>query len=380
MDREYKLTREQLRADLFQAYLDARRHKRNKPYQLHFEENLETHLDLLCEELYNRNYKPQPSTCFIINDPKKREVFAADFRDRIVHHLYYNYTHGLYERTFIYDTYSCIKGRGTHFGVKRLIQHIRQESQHYTVPCYVLKMDIRGYFMHIQRERLLGVCLGTLSQMSTHRISKYRKVTWLEVIDMDFVRYLTREIVLLNPIEDCRIHGTIDEWRDLPNSKSLFYSPQGCGLPIGNLTSQLFSNVYLNVLDQYMKRELCCKHYGRYVDDLYVVSGDKTFLLEIIENVKQVLKDRLGLDVNDGKTTIVSIWRGVDFLGVHIKPYRHYANRQMVGRMRNKIQRLQALTEDKRHESLQSYAGLLSHGRNYKLCKEILSEYRYKMM
>ena len=102
MDREYKLTREQLRADLFQAYLDARRHKRNKPYQLHFEENLETHLDLLCEELYNRNYKPQPSTCFIINDPKKREVFAADFRDRIVHHLYYNYTHGLYERTFIY--------------------------------------------------------------------------------------------------------------------------------------------------------------------------------------------------------------------------------------------------------------------------------------
>lgn len=311
----FTLSREQLLADLYQAYYDARRHKRNKPYQLRFEADLERNLNALCDELYNRTYKPYPSTCFIITDPKKREVFAADFRDRIVHHLYYNYTHELYERTFIYDSYSCIRGRGTHFGIRRLEQHIRQESQHYTVPCYVLKMDISGYFMHINRQLLLSICLATLERMSTHRVLKHVQKMWQEVVDMDFVRYLTTEIVLLNPIEDCRLHGSEEEWADLPKSKSLFHSPAGCGLPIGNLTSQLFSNVYLNVLDQYVKRKLRCRHYGRYVDDFYVVSADKEFLLAVAERVKEMLQVRLHLEINDGKTKVLSVWNGVDFLG-----------------------------------------------------------------
>ena len=174
----FTLSREQLLADLYQAYYDARRHKRHKPYQLRFEAHLEDNLQNLCEALYSRTYKPYPSTCFIITDPKKREVFAADFRDRIVHHLYYNYTHELYERTFIYDSYSCIRERGTHFGISRLEQHIRQESQHYTVPCYVMKMDISGYFMHINRQRLLDICLATLERMSVHRILKHVPTTW----------------------------------------------------------------------------------------------------------------------------------------------------------------------------------------------------------
>ena len=127
----YRLTREQLLADLRQAYYDARRHKRHKPYQLRFEARLEQNLNALCDELYSRTYKPLPSSCFIITDPKKREVFAADFRDRIVHHLYYNYTHEMYERTFVHDSYSCIKGRGTHFGIRRLEKHILQESEGY---------------------------------------------------------------------------------------------------------------------------------------------------------------------------------------------------------------------------------------------------------
>lgn len=108
-----RLTRERLLADLRQAYFDARRHKRNKPYQQRFERNWEGNLEVLCDELLERRYRPRPSSCFIITDPKQREVFAADFRDRIVHHLYYNYAHTLFERTFIADTYSCIRGRGT---------------------------------------------------------------------------------------------------------------------------------------------------------------------------------------------------------------------------------------------------------------------------
>ena len=367
----FTLSREQLLADLYQAYYDARRHKRNKPYQLRFEADLERNLNALCDELYNRTYKPYPSTCFIITDPKKREVFAADFRDRIVHHLYYNYTHELYERTFIYDSYSCIRDRGTHFGIARLEQHIRQESQHYTVPCYVLKMDISGYFMHINRQLLLSICLATLERMSVHRILKHVPTTWQEVLDMDFVRYLTHEIVLLNPIEDCRLHGSEEEWADLPKSKSLFYSPVGCGLPIGNLTSQLFSNVYLNVLDQYVKRKLRCRHYGRYVDDFYVVSADKEFLLEVAERVKEVLLMRLHLEINDGKTKVLSIWHGVDFLGAYVKPYRQYASRQMVMRMREKLRHLPQYDAQHVQASLQSYEGLLSHGKNFLLWQNI---------
>ena len=371
----FTLSREQLLADLYQSYYDARRHKRNKPYQLRFEADLERNLNALCDELYNRTYKPYPSTCFIITDPKKREVFAADFRDRIVHHLCYNYTHELYERTFIYDSYSCIRGRGTHFGIRRLEQHIRQESQHYTVPCYVLKMDISGYFMHINRQMLLGICLATLERMSCHRVLKHVPKTWQEVLDMDFVRYLTREIVLLNPIEGCRLHGSKEEWADLPNSKSLFYSMEGCGLPIGNLTSQLFSNVYLNVLDQYVKRELGCRHYGRYVDDFYVVGCDKEYLYEVANYVKKLLKECLCLDVNDGKTQVVSIWKGVEFLGAYVKPYRQYASRQMVQRMLGKICNLGAVDSIKRDNSLQSYKGLLSHGSNYHLWMKVAENY-----
>ena len=367
----FKLSREQLLADLYQAYYDARRHKRNKPYQLRFEADLERNLNALCNELYNRTYKPYPSTCFIITDPKKREVFAADFRDRIVHHLYYNYTHELYERTFIYDSYSCIRDRGTHFGIRRLEQHIRQESQHYTVPCYVLKMDISGYFMHINRQLLLSICLATLERMSVHRILKHVPTTWQQVLDMDFVRYLTIEIVLLNPIEDCRLHGSEEEWADLPKSKSLFYSPAGCGLPIGNLTSQLFSNVYLNVLDQYVKRKLRCRHYGRYVDDFYVVSADKEYLFEVAERVKEMLLKQLDLEINDGKTKVLSIWHGVDFLGAYVKPYRQYASRQMVMRMREKLLLLPQYDSQHVQASLQSYEGVLSHGKNFLLWQNI---------
>lgn len=152
-----KLTKEQLYRDLHAAYIEARRHKRSRDYQQQFEKDMYWQLKYLCDELYERRYAPKPATCFTICDPKKREIVAAEFRDRIVHHLYYSYTHRLFERTFIEDTYSCIEGRGTHYGVKRLQQHIREESRNYTRPCYVLKMDIRGYFMGIERRRLLGL-------------------------------------------------------------------------------------------------------------------------------------------------------------------------------------------------------------------------------
>jgi retron-type reverse transcriptase len=366
------LTREKLYADLRQAYYDARCHKRNKPYQLRFEANQEQNLRELCDELFYRRYKPLPSSCFIISDPKQREVFAADFRDRIVHHLYYNYTHLLFERTFIHDSYSCIKERGTHFGIKRLEEHIRKESQNYTVPCYVMKMDIRGYFMHIDRKRLLEICLDTIDKMACHRVSCHRTEKWQEVMDLDFIRYLTEAIVMLDPAVCCRMKGQKSDWDGLPFDKSLFHSPKGCGLPIGNLTSQLFSNVYLNVLDQFMKRELHCRHYGRYVDDFYVVSCDKNWLFSLVPLVKAMLKESLGLEFHEGKLKITTVWHGVEFLGAWLKPHRIYVSRNCAGRMNRKLRILETVEPEKWYAPLNSYCGLLSHWNNFNIRQTML--------
>lgn len=372
-DSVYRLTRERVLADLRQAYFDARRHKRAKPYQQHFEKAWERNLEELCDELIERRYRPQRSSCFIINDTKMREVFAADFRDRIVHHLYYNYVHEMYERTFIADTCSCISGRGTHYGINRLAQHIRQESQGYTVPCWVMKMDIRGYSMHIDRGLLLAVCKATIERMAEHRVSKHRREVWRERVDVDFVEYLTEAIVMLDPTENCRMVGSRDDWRGLPRDKSLFCSPTGCGLPIGNLTSQLFSNVYLNVLE-YMKRELGCRHYGRYVDDFYVVSADREWLLSLVPRVRVFLRDRLHLELHDGKLTLSPMWHGVEFFGAWVKPHRIFASRSSVGRIRRKIEVLAETSSDEWESPLNSYCGLLGHWQNYNLRRSLLAE------
>ena len=360
------MTRDQLFSDLYVAYLEARRHKRNKPYQQRFEAHLVENLESLCDALWNRTYKPLPSDCFIITDPKRREVFAAHFRDRIVHHLYFNYTHEIFERTFIEDSYSCIKGRGTHYGIRRLQRHILKESQNYKYPCYVLKMDIRGYFMSINRMKLLEICLASLDKMATHKIGKYRPTLWGNVVDMDFVRYLTREIVLLNPTIGCRIIGSRDDWKELPHSKSLFHSPSGCGLPIGNLTSQLFSNVYLNEFDQFMKRALHCRHYGRYVDDFYVVSCDKTWLESLVPQVTEFLSNNLGLAVHEGKTEVRFVNDGMEFLGAFVLPYRTYLSRATLGRMDEKLYALETETDPVHTvNALNSYCGVLSHWQSF---------------
>ena len=364
----FHLTYPQLLDDLHAAYYDARRHKRNKPYQQRFESRAEENLRELCDELWDRTYEPRPSTCFIITYPKRREVFAAQFRDRIVHHLYYNYTHEMLERTFIEDSYSCIKGRGTHYGIQRLESHIRKESQNYTEACYVLKMDIRGYFMHINRQRLLDITISSLRRMSKHKVGKGTSGRWRDRVDMDFVEYLSRTIILLNPVEGCRRRGSVLQWKGLPREKSLFHSDEGCGLPIGNLTSQLFSNVYMNELDQYAKRVLHCRHYGRYVDDFYVVSADREWLRGIAAPITAFLRKRLCLEVNAGKTVICDVCKGVCFLGAYLKPHRLYVSNATLRRMEAKVALLHRReTPWLLQSSLNSFLGLLSHYNSYRI-------------
>lgn len=362
----FRLTRERLLCDLYKAYRDARRHKRRKPYQMEFEMDMENNLVALRDELFYRTYKPRPCECFIIHSSKKREVFASHFRDRVVHHLYYNYTSQLFERVFINDSYSCRVGRGTHYGIHRLAAQIEEATEHYKRACYVMKLDIKGYFMHIDRQKLLCITLSRLLEMA-HR-GAYCKKKWNEWIDYSFLAWLSQIIIMNDPVRGCIKKGCPADWSGLPPSRSLFCSPAGCGLPIGNLTSQLFSNVYMNEFDQYVVHTLACKYYGRYVDDSFVLSESKANLHNIERQASHFLLSNLALQLNPQKTDIRSTSYGVEFLGAYVKPYRIYVSRQSLRRMRQKVRKLKEVSVPQSlMASVNSYLGVLSHYRTYNI-------------
>lgn len=371
----YKLTKEALILDLYSAFYCAKIHKSSKFYVKTFEARLKDNIESLANDLWNRTYKPQPSSCFIVESPKKREIFAAQFRDRVVHHLYFNYTHEIFERTFIQDTYSCIQGRGTHYGADRLEKHIKASSENYTIPCYILKLDIRGYFMHISRKLLLDIATNSLCKIAKHRVERHGKLLLEDVRDMDFILWLTKKIILLNPKENCKIVGAEKDWNGLDRNKSLFYTGDGLGLPIGNLTSQLFSNVYLNIFDQFMKRTLHCRYYGRYVDDAYVVSTDKDFLYSIVPKARKFLKETLGLDLHMGKVEIHDAKYGVEFLGAFVKPFRKYMANESLSRSIKRINGIKTHDIGETYRSVNSFLGTLMHYSSYNIrCNLFLSE------
>ena len=376
----FSISKEQLLKDIYRAYKDARKHKQSRMYQLKFEYDLEKNLIELRDELMAKTYKPRPSICFIIHDPKMREVFAANFRDRIVHHLFYNYTHKLFESTFIYDSYSCIKKRGTHFGVKRLKHHILSVSNNYKTPCYILKIDIKGYFMHIDRSVLFKECMRTLSKMENHNKCS---MSHTSNIDFRFVHYLLDIIINNNPIDDCIVLGDVSDWNMLPSDKSMMCAKSGCGLPIGNLSSQLFSNVYMNVFDQFVKRQLKCRHYGRYVDDAYIVADSKERLHEIIPQVRNFLKDRLHLSINECKLQIFNAQHGTEFLGAYIKPFRTYVSQSSQRRMIQKINRRDWRDLKYMMSAINSLLGVMSHHKTFAMRRcvfggsKIINKYGY---
>lgn len=363
------ITRQQLLVDLYQAFYDAKRHKSKRSYVKKWERNLKANMEALCDELYTRTYRPLPSKCFIVDYPKKREIFAAMFRDRIVHHLYFNYTNKLYERTFIQDNYSCIKGRGTHYGIGKIRDFCRKESQNWQRKCYVMHLDIRGYFMHIDRNRLLEIAVDSLRKMSGHL---YGNKTWGDTIDMGLVEWLTELIALLDPKENCVICGSKEDWIGLDPAKSMLHLEDGLGLPIGNLTSQLFSNVYLNRFDQFMKRELKCRYYGRYVDDAAVVSCDREWLLSLVPRIREFLKSELGLELHMGKLEISEVHRGVEFLGSYILPWRTYVSNHSLRRIEKKITDIDYGKPWVASRSINSYLGIFQHTASYNIRKRLL--------
>lgn len=385
-DSGYCLTREQLLFDLYIAYYDAARHKHKMAYVVKFERDLRQNLEELCDDLLNHRYKAQPSKCFVIDYPKKREVFAAMFRDRIVHHLYFRYTHQMFERTFIADSYSCIEGRGTHYGISRLRQHIRQASLNWSQSCYAMNLDIRGYFMHINREKLLRIATESLRTMATHKVGMTDEVPlpqgvlltpatrWSDIRDMHFILWLTEQIIMLDPMENCIIVGDESDWLGMDRAKCMRYAEKGLALPIGNLTSQLFSNVYMNPFDQWVKRIILCHYYGRYVDDSTMVDACREWLLEQVPKVREFLADELGLQLHMGKLHVREVSQGVEFLGAFVKPYRDYISNKTLARIEKNVKTIDLRDIEHAEASINSYLGVLSHSASYNIRHHLFEE------
>lgn len=361
-----KYSQEELRLllleDLIQAYHCASRHKRSSPGRLHFELWHEEELMSLADEILERRYAISPSKNFLVLSPVPREVIAADFRDRVIHHYLHTYMSPALERRLIADCYSCLPGRGVHYGVNRLERHIRSATEDYRYKAYALQCDIRGYFMHINRALLLEKALRLMDIIARERHpagyyhGDHPKHSWM--------LYLLELVILHDPLSNCNYIGKMSDRDKVPETKQLAYAPEGCGLPIGNLTSQLFSNLYLSDFDNDLKRCLKLRYYGRYVDDFYIIHRDKGFLEGLIPEIRERLKP-LGLMFHPEKTRIREVGQGIIFLGVHLLPYRRYLEREVYRRISQKVITL-AGTRHVPHllETMNSYLGHLSHTRS----------------
>lgn len=343
---------------LFKAYLDCRKNKRNTINALMFEYNLEQNLFELFNDLITGNYKIGRSICFIMLYPKPREVWAADFRDRIVHHLIYNEIKDRFYNRFIKDTYSCIPERGTTNAVKTIEKQAKSITDNYHDTAYYLKADLKNFFVSIDKEILYS------------EVKRYVTEEWL----LDLIQ----QVIFHNPKDNVKIKSPEYKFNYLPQYKSLWHTPADKGLPIGNLTSQFFSNVYLNVLDQYVKHHLKCKYYCRYVDDFVIMHKSPQYLNSVHKDLTIFLKERLNLELHQNKKLINKIDKGIDFVGFVVKPYRVNLRQKTLKRL-FKIIREQKENECWFYEeelkkftaSVNSYLGMLRYANGYKLRKEI---------
>ncbi|MEK7537146.1 MAG: reverse transcriptase/maturase family protein [Patescibacteria group bacterium] len=292
---------------------DKRKKKDVYEFQLNLMDNiLELHRDLKSFKYIHGGYK-----VFKINDPKPRNIHKADVRDRLLHHAIYRILYPFFDRTFISDSFSCRNYKGTHRALNRFRRFGYKVSKNNTKTCWVLKCDIRKFFENISQDILIGI------------LKKYipdKKVIWLlEKVIRSF----------------------------------------SSGLPLGNLTSQLLINIYMNEFDQFVKHKLRIKYYIRYADDFVIFSGDRNWLESKIEPIRNFLSDRLKLELHSDKIFIKTLASGVDFLGwVHFPDHR-------ILRTTTKRRMFRRLKESRNQETLNSYLGLIKHGNTGKIKKKI---------
>ena len=305
--------------EIYHAYRSCRRRKRGTHNALAFEADLEENLLDLYRELNDGSYRPQPFLAFLVERPKRREIFAAEFRDRVVHHLVVNRLEPSWERHFIYDSFACRRGKGTHKAVARLRAFCRKASHNNSARAWYLQLDIKGFFVAIDRQVLFDLLVRREPDPAS--------------------RWLAARILDQQPTEACRFRNTASQQLlSLPPHKSLFHAPRGQGLPIGNLTSQFSANVYLDALDQFVKHRLKARYYLRYCDDLVLVSARREELLAWETAIKAFLNQELGLLINQ-RRRLCPVQDGIDWLGYIVRPDYLLVRRRVVNALYRRLGR-----------------------------------------
>jgi RNA-directed DNA polymerase len=304
--------------------------KRNKKDVQEFSLRLMENIFVLHHELAEQTYVHGGYKAFKVFDPKPRDIHKAPVRDRMLHHAIYRILYPFFERTFIADSYSCRLGKGTHRTVSKLRDYACKVSKNNTCAYWVLKCDVRKFFASIDHAILLNILREYIPD---------EKIIWL----------LEQVISSFSP-----------------------------GIPLGNLTSQLFANVYLNKLDQFIKHQLKAKYYLRYADDFVIISENKKWLEEKIEPIGRFLREELKLKLHSDKIFIRNLLQGIDFLGYVILSHHTMLRTKTKKRIFRKIikkkleLRKGKITEEAFRQSLQSYLGVLSHAESFKLTQELL--------
>ena len=339
--------------NLYRAYLNARLCKRYRYEVLNFSAHLEDNLVKLQKELIERTYTLGKYREFYIYEPKKRLIMAQPFKDRVVQWAIYQVLNPVFAQGYITDSYACIKERGTHKAVKRLHYWLRQVGKK-PEKYYFLKLDISKYFYRIDHDVLMGILK--------------RKIR-----DDDMI-FLLDKIV-----------NSSETNFGLPPGKSPGEVKRSDrvsekGMPVGNLSSQMFANLYLNELDQYCKRTLGIHFYVRYMDDVIILHQDKDQLHEWKRIIDTFLKEKLQLDLNE-KTCIRPITLGVEFCGYKIWNTHIKLRKSTALKMKRNLKKLQKeyaageVTVEEAKQTISSYLGILKHCDSYSLKRTILGEY-----
>jgi RNA-directed DNA polymerase len=367
---------------LYRAWLACRKRKRGTRNAQRYEIRLLDRLVDTRAALAARTWSPGRSVCFVTIHPKAREIHAADFADRVMHHLLVPRLEALYEPVFIHDSYSNRIGKGTHAAVDRLQTFMRRVTRNGARRAWYLQLDIRNFFNTIDRHSLLDQLLRRIgTQVSAKR---------LDPGEAEQLAWLCRSLLDKHPAEDVVHRGDPRSFARVPEHKRLSAAPPGKGLPIGNLTSQFFANVYLNELDQFVKHTLKCRCYVRYVDDFVLLHEDRTRLIEWRDAIRNFLTDQLELDLkHDGILRPVA--NGADFLGYIARPDYRLVRRRVIGHLRERLDGISrllvkedakgcSLTIRKEHRealraTLASYWGHFHHADTHRLINALWCRY-----
>lgn len=349
--------------DIFEAYYDCRRRKRRSADSLGFEVDYERNLVALCDEINAHQYRPSPSVTFVVNRPLYREVFAAAFRDRVVHHYIALRLEPILERQFSDRTFNCRRGKGAFYGIEQLDRDIKECSSNYTDDCYVLKMDIKSFFMSIPKDLLN-------KRMDKFIVDNYSGE------DKEDLRYLSAITILHHPEENCEKHSPDSLWEFLPKNKSLFTNEYNRGLAIGNLTSQLDANFFMDPFDHWLEDVLGFPYHGRYVDDFYIVDKSKDRLVEVIPIIRKKLKEDFKLTLHPDKVYLQHYSKGIKFTGSVVKPGRIYVGNRTISSFKQLINRMNHFEGNITMlrscvAGLNSYFGLMVHADSYALRRRI---------